>query len=170
MSDISQIDGQSVRLKRESMGWAVTDMATLACLSVKQIKQIEEGGTSAFYSESVKLTAARKVAALLDMSDAQLFGQNTAETHGPDLVLPQVNAWVWVTLASATLLACGATWVREASATRDRGTFSTGIAAVVVLIVAHFTTSPDGANAWRGAAVLLVSAAVLVFVARFKRT
>ena len=92
MSDISQIDGQSVRLKRESMGWAVTDMATLACLSVKQIKQIEEGGTSAFYSESVKLTAARKVAALLDMSDAQLFGQNTAETHGPDLVLPQVNA------------------------------------------------------------------------------
>ena len=75
MSDISQIDGQSVRLKRETMGWAMADMATLACLSVKQIKQIEEGGTSAFYSESVKLTAARKVAALLHMTDAQLFGQ-----------------------------------------------------------------------------------------------
>ena len=75
MSDISQIDGQSVRLKRETLGLAVTDLATLACLSTKQIKQIEEGGTSAFYSESVKLTAARKIAALLKMSEDQLFGQ-----------------------------------------------------------------------------------------------
>ena len=75
MSDISQIDGQSVRLKREALGMAVTDLATLACLSTKQIKQIEEGGISAFYSENVKLTAARKIAALLQMSEAQLFGQ-----------------------------------------------------------------------------------------------
>jgi cytoskeletal protein RodZ len=75
MSDIFQIDGQSVRLKRETLGLAVTDLATLACLSTKQIKQIEEGGTSAFYSENVKLTAARKIAALLQMSEAQLFGQ-----------------------------------------------------------------------------------------------
>ena len=65
MSDITQIDGLSVRRKRESLGWAVSDLATMACLSTKQIKQIEEGGTSAFYSENVKLTAARKVAALL---------------------------------------------------------------------------------------------------------
>lgn len=75
MSDISQIDGAAVRLKRESQGWVLNDLATRACLSVKQIKQIEEGGMSAFYSESVKLTAARKVASLLDMTEAQLFGQ-----------------------------------------------------------------------------------------------
>ena len=75
MSDISQIDGQSVRRKRESLGWAISDLATMACLSTKQIKQIEEGGMAAFYSESVKLTAARKVAGLLDMTEAQLFGQ-----------------------------------------------------------------------------------------------
>ena len=92
MSDISQIDGQSVRLKRETLGWAVTDMATLACLSVKQIKQIEEGGTSAFYSESVKLTAARKVAALLNMTDAQLFGQKTPVTVEPAFVPDTANA------------------------------------------------------------------------------
>jgi transcriptional regulator with XRE-family HTH domain len=79
MSDISHIDGQSVRLKRETMGLAMADLATLACLSVKQIKQIEEGGTSAFYSENVKLTAARKVAALLHMTEDQLFGQVPAE-------------------------------------------------------------------------------------------
>jgi hypothetical protein len=75
MSDISQIDGQSVRLKRESFGWAISDMATMACLSSKQIKQIEEGGLAAFYSEGVKLTAAKKVAALLQMTEAELFGQ-----------------------------------------------------------------------------------------------
>jgi transcriptional regulator with XRE-family HTH domain len=77
MSDISQIDGQSVRLKRESLGWAISDMATMACLSTKQIKQIEEGGMTAFYSENVKLTAARKVAGLLGMTEPQLFGQVT---------------------------------------------------------------------------------------------
>jgi transcriptional regulator with XRE-family HTH domain len=77
MSDISQIDGQSVRLKRESLGWAISDMATMACLSTKQIKQIEEGGMTAFYSENVKLTSARKVAGLLGMTEPQLFGQVT---------------------------------------------------------------------------------------------
>jgi len=86
MSDISQIDGHAVRLQRETLGWATTDLATLACLSSKQIKQIEEGGISAFYSENVKLTAARKVAALLQMTEAQLFGQVAAhvlETSAP---------------------------------------------------------------------------------------
>jgi len=99
MSDIFQIDGQSVRLKRETLGLAVTDLATLACLSTKQIKQIEEGGTSAFYSENVKLTAARKIAALLQMSEDQLFGQvppavveNSFEPEDFFESLPQANA------------------------------------------------------------------------------
>lgn len=95
MSDISHIDGQSVRLKRETMGWAMTDLATLACLSVKQIKQIEEGGTSAFYSESVKLTAARKVAGLLQMTEDELFGQVPAAVAQaasvPDLAFEPVE-------------------------------------------------------------------------------
>jgi transcriptional regulator with XRE-family HTH domain len=75
MSDISQIDGQSVRRRREALGLGVQELATMACLSAKQIRQIEEGGMAAFYSENVKLTAARKVAGLLQMSEAQLFGQ-----------------------------------------------------------------------------------------------
>ena len=79
MSDISQIDGQSVRRTREALGLAVQDLATMACLSAKQIRQIEEGGMAAFYSENVKLTAARKVAGLLQMSEAQLFGQVTPQ-------------------------------------------------------------------------------------------
>lgn len=87
MSDISQIDGQSVRLKRESLGWAISDMATMACLSTKQIRQIEEGGMTAFYSENVKLTAARKVAGLLGLTESQLFGQVTPEI----IELPQLQ-------------------------------------------------------------------------------
>jgi transcriptional regulator with XRE-family HTH domain len=75
MSDVSQIDGSVVRLRREAQGWAVIDLAARACLSVKQIRQIEEGGLSSFYSENVKLTAAKKVASLLELSEAQLFGQ-----------------------------------------------------------------------------------------------
>ena len=75
MSDVSQIDGSAVRLCREAQGWAINDLAARACLSVKQVRQIEEGGLSSFYSESVKLTAARKIASLLQLSEAQLFGQ-----------------------------------------------------------------------------------------------
>jgi len=75
MSNISQIDGSVVRLRREAQGWAINDLAARACLSVKQIRQIEEGGLSSFYSENVKLTAAKKVASLLELSEAQLFGQ-----------------------------------------------------------------------------------------------
>ena len=75
MSDVSQIDGSAVRLSREAQGWAINDLAARACLSVKQVRQIEEGGLSSFYSESVKLTAARKIAGLLQLSEAQLFGQ-----------------------------------------------------------------------------------------------
>jgi transcriptional regulator with XRE-family HTH domain len=75
MSNVSQIDGSVVRMRREAQGWAINDIAVKACLSVKQIRQIEEGGLSSFYSEKVKLTAAKKVAALLQLSEAQLFGQ-----------------------------------------------------------------------------------------------
>jgi transcriptional regulator with XRE-family HTH domain len=84
MSDVSQIDGSAVRLCREAQGWAINDLAARACLSVKQVRQIEEGGLSSFYSESVKLTAARKIAGLLQLSEAQLFGQ--APSVPPQLV------------------------------------------------------------------------------------
>ena len=89
MSDVSQIDGSAIRLKRESQGWAIADLASRACLSVKQIRQIEEGGMTAFYSDSVKLTAARKVAGLLQMSEIQLFGQQlpVVEHHQDDETL-----------------------------------------------------------------------------------
>jgi len=67
------INGELLRLRREAQGWVITDMALRACLSVKQVRQLEEGGTSAFYSESVKLTAAKKVGGLLGLSADEVF-------------------------------------------------------------------------------------------------
>jgi transcriptional regulator with XRE-family HTH domain len=115
MSDVSQIDGSVVRLRREAQGWAINDLAARACLSVKQIRQIEEGGLSAFYSENVKLTAAKKVASLLELSEAQLFGQvplyppQAAEesllfdSHSEPLRMGSADANVPATVASTSL-------------------------------------------------------------------
>lgn len=69
------INGELLRLRREARGWVLNDMATRACMSVKQIRQLEEGGMSAFYSVAVKATAAKKVGALLGLSADEVFAQ-----------------------------------------------------------------------------------------------
>jgi transcriptional regulator with XRE-family HTH domain len=74
------INGDLLRLRREARGWVLNDMATRACMSVKQIRQLEEGGTSAFYSAAVKFTAAKKVGALLGLSADEVFAQEAAAT------------------------------------------------------------------------------------------
>lgn len=68
------INGDLLRLRREARGWLLNDMATRACMSVKQIRQLEEGGMSAFYSVAVKATAAKKVGALLGVSADEVLG------------------------------------------------------------------------------------------------
>jgi transcriptional regulator with XRE-family HTH domain len=60
-------------MRREELGWALADLATRACLSNKQVKQIEEGGTSSFYSETVKVTAAKKVGGILGLPEQSVF-------------------------------------------------------------------------------------------------
>lgn len=69
------INGELLRLRREASGWLLNDLATRACMSVKQIRQLEEGGMSSFYSASVKMTAAKKVGALLGLSAQEVFAQ-----------------------------------------------------------------------------------------------
>jgi len=78
------INGEMLRLRREARGWVLNDMATRACMSVKQIRQLEEGGMSAFYSSAVKVTAAKKVAALLGLSADEVF----AKTPDPEAESP----------------------------------------------------------------------------------
>ena len=87
MSDTpANINGALLRLKREERGWLVSDMATRACMSIKQIRQLEEGGASSFYSESVKLTSAKKVGAILGLTADEVFGlpaQDLRSSHEP---------------------------------------------------------------------------------------
>jgi len=69
------INGELLRLRREAGGWLIHDMATRACLSVKQIRQLEDGGMSSFYSQAVKATAAKKLGALLGLSPEEVFAR-----------------------------------------------------------------------------------------------
>lgn len=69
----SAINGELIKLTRESRGWALGDLATRACMSIRQIRQLEEGGTSSFYSLGVKVTAAKRVATLLGLTPEQVF-------------------------------------------------------------------------------------------------
>jgi len=40
------INGALLRQRREAKGWAQTDLATRACLSLRQVRKNEDGGNS----------------------------------------------------------------------------------------------------------------------------
>ena len=91
------INGELLRLRREARGWVLNDMATRACMSVKQIRQLEEGGMSSFYSGAVKVTAAKKVGALLGLSAEEVFAKNADPavvevSAGPEALIAEVAA------------------------------------------------------------------------------
>jgi len=65
---------------------SVEELAHLACLSKKQIQQIENGQSSTFYSPTVKFTAAKKVAKLIQLDDKDAFD------FGPQAELPLAQA------------------------------------------------------------------------------
>jgi cytoskeleton protein RodZ len=67
---------------REKCALTVEELAQLACLSKKQIQQIENGGREAFYSSVIKFTAARKVAKLIQLDEKEAFD------FGPQAELP----------------------------------------------------------------------------------
>ena len=58
---------------REKRGLSTKDLGGMACLSHRQIEQIENGEVSSFYGAQNKLTAAKKVAKILELSDEDAF-------------------------------------------------------------------------------------------------
>lgn len=86
------INGELLRLRREERGWVLSDMALRSCMSVKQIRQLEEGGTSAFYSEAVKLTAAKKAAAVLGLTEQEVFAHEAQVAHVEETLTPVMQA------------------------------------------------------------------------------
>ena len=68
-----EIKKEAFTKARESLGLSTKDLSGMACLSVRQIEQIENGESSSFYGPQVKFTAAKKVAGLLKLSEADAF-------------------------------------------------------------------------------------------------
>jgi len=71
---------------RKKCAFSVDKLAHLACLSKKQIQQIENGQSSSFYSPTVKFTAAKKVAKLIQLDEKDAFD------FGPQAELPFAQA------------------------------------------------------------------------------
>jgi transcriptional regulator with XRE-family HTH domain len=70
---LPEIRKEAFTKARESLGLSTKDLSGMACLSVRQIEQIENGESSSFYSDQVKFTAAKKVAGLLKLTPEDAF-------------------------------------------------------------------------------------------------
>ena len=70
---LPEIRKEAFTKARESLGLSTKDLSGTACLSVRQIEQIENGEISSFYGDQVKFTAAKKVAGLLKLTPEEAF-------------------------------------------------------------------------------------------------
>ena len=70
---IPEIRKEAFTKARESLGLSTKELSGMACLSSRQIEQIESGEMSSFYGAQIKLTAAKKVAALLKLKEEDAF-------------------------------------------------------------------------------------------------
>lgn len=70
---LPEIRKEAFSQAREKCGLSTKDLGGMACLSHHQIAQIESGESSYFYGAQNKLTAAKKVAKLLNLSEEEAF-------------------------------------------------------------------------------------------------
>ena len=66
------VQGHALRQLRLAQGVDPAELATRACLSLRQLYQLESGEHTLFYSTSLRNQAGRRVAALLGADWAQL--------------------------------------------------------------------------------------------------
>ena len=74
---LPEISKEAFSKAREARGLTTKDLGGMACLSHRQIEQIENGESSSFYGAQNKFTAAKKVAKLLNLSDEEAFDYGT---------------------------------------------------------------------------------------------
>jgi transcriptional regulator with XRE-family HTH domain len=67
---LPEIQGKVLKAGREKLRLEIPDLATKACLSKKHITELEQGGVTSFYSESHKITVAKKVAKILQLDES----------------------------------------------------------------------------------------------------
>jgi transcriptional regulator with XRE-family HTH domain len=70
---VPQIRGDIFTQGRERAGLSVLDLAKMASLTASHIEQIENGECTSFYSPAIKLVAAKKIAGILGLTDADCF-------------------------------------------------------------------------------------------------
>ena len=70
---IPEIRKEAFTKARETLGLSTQELAAKACLSNRQIEQIENGEMGSFYGVQIKYTAAKKVAEILQLSEEQAF-------------------------------------------------------------------------------------------------
>jgi transcriptional regulator with XRE-family HTH domain len=85
-SKLPEICKEAYTKAREKLGLSSKELGAMACLSTRQIEQIENGEMSSFYGAQIKVTAAKKVAKLLNLSDEEAFnyGSETPERLSTD--------------------------------------------------------------------------------------
>lgn len=64
---------QVIKDAREEQALTIKQVADATCLSERQVQEIEEGGQISFYSTGVKITAAKKIAKYLKLSEEACF-------------------------------------------------------------------------------------------------
>ena len=69
------IIGNKLKEARIRKGFSIEELADILSLSINQIRQIEDGGITAFYSYSWKVRVARRVGYILDVSEAEFISQ-----------------------------------------------------------------------------------------------
>ena len=77
---LPEIRKEAFKNAREALGLSIQELSQMSCFSVRQIEQIENGESSSFYGPQVKFTAAKKVAGLLKLSEADAFDDSEART------------------------------------------------------------------------------------------
>ena len=70
---LPEIRKQAFIKAREALGLTTKELSIKACLSNRQIEQLENGEMSSFYSVQIKYTAAKKVAILLNLEEKEAF-------------------------------------------------------------------------------------------------
>jgi transcriptional regulator with XRE-family HTH domain len=72
-SSLPQIRAEAFIKAREKLGLSTKELGNKACLSKQHIEQLESGEQTVFYNPQIKFAAAKKVASLLGLTDAEAF-------------------------------------------------------------------------------------------------
>ena len=91
---LPEIKKEAFTKARESLGLSTKELSGMACLSVRQIEQIENGESSSFYGAQVKVTAAKKVAGLLKLKEEVISMRDKMEYEFQKNITDEITALI----------------------------------------------------------------------------